>query len=286
MWILTATILLLTPTILHAADLCDAGYYLTDAGECAQCGHGGYYCPGDNIRYDCPDKNSHINSDWPDAYYNPTIYTVLHYTENNPSYTQLKSAPQCSVQYWLNNTRGQLYTIRRYNETTGLYDTPTSSWGWTDANPGYYLTNPKACHAYAYYYNASECLPGAYCPGQAKHVCTNYTQPNDFGLYVCDDNSYSDAGATTCTPCPAGTGNHGDTRTEHAGITSCLPLCGAGATKLNIGKNTFNLWPTNKCTSPSLRVSINDDVCCVNMAQGHGPGINTELHDKIYHTTN
>ncbi|MBR1380472.1 MAG: hypothetical protein IJ560_02695, partial [Alphaproteobacteria bacterium] len=36
----------------HAAT-CDAGQYITDGGECVVCTTG-YYCPGDDARYECP----------------------------------------------------------------------------------------------------------------------------------------------------------------------------------------------------------------------------------------
>ena len=39
----------------RAADTCDAGYYLNDAGECEIC-PAGYYCPGDGNQNPCPEN--------------------------------------------------------------------------------------------------------------------------------------------------------------------------------------------------------------------------------------
>lgn len=288
MWRQLAAVLMLVSTSSYADVLCNSGYYLdTQTNECTKCGEGKYYCPGDNIRYDCPSAADHMMTDWPAEYYNPTVIRFHIYDDHNEYLKVLDSATKCMLEYDLKNERGKLYSIRTYNPSTNLYDTHTSSWGWTDANPGYYLTNPKACWSGAYYYNVELCPPGAYCPGQPAHWgCTNYTQLNDFGLFVCSDNSYSDAGASACTPCPDGTGNTGDDISAHAGISSCLPLCSHGATKLHIAENIFNIWPSDKCTSPSLRISINDNICCINMKPAAGKGINIEFKDNIYHTTN
>lgn len=279
-------ILLLFSGTTHAAELCDAGYYInTETGECAQCGDGRYYCPGDNIRYNCPELSTNLLQTWPEDYHNPTIYRYYADT-SNPLRT---SANSCRMYYELSNKYGLLYDLRSYNPITDLYETATGIWGWMQPYAGHYLYGPRACWAAAYYNNAAICPAGAYCPGKEIHyTCTNYTMPKTYGLYVCGDNSYSDAGASTCTPCPIGTGNSGDDITDHAGIESCapLPLCTAGAKLLHVGNTAFNIWPNDKCTSPAVRVQLEHGICCVNLEPGAGAGLNIRLNGNIYHTIN
>lgn len=288
MWMLMAAFFLIIPTMSHAVDLCEPGYYLdTTTNECTQCGLGKYYCPGDNIRYDCPAPDNHMMSDWPDNYYNPIIDSAKIYFDYTDWQKTLKSIISCRLHYIMHNDYGELYDIRSYNPNTELYDKTTDSYGWTSPYPGYYLTNPKACWSGAYYYDVAKCPSGTYCPGEPAHRgCTNYTQPDDFGLYVCGDNSYSDDGATECTRCPDGTGNSGTNISDHAGISSCLPLCASGPQKLHTGNYIFNIWPKDKCTSPALHIRKQADTCCINITPGNGPGINIQIGNSIYHTIN
>ncbi|MDE6250142.1 MAG: hypothetical protein K2M34_00705 [Alphaproteobacteria bacterium] len=283
MRILTVIILLLIPTILHAADLCDAGYYLADSGECETCPNQ-YYCPGDKIRYECPDAKLHKRTTFPNYYYNPVIdKTGITATPGK------KTLQNCAVLSWLKSERGELYEYAGYNTDTGEYDM-SGTYNWAAVNPGYYLTTPTGCTGWTYYHDILECPNGSYCPGKNRVYCdaaneaTVHTQT--FGLETCPDNTYSDAGAATCTPCPKGTGNHGDNISAHAGVSSCLPLCATGYTKLHAGNYVFNLWSENKCTSPSLRIHIENNTCCINLEPNRAQGINVQIGNDIYHVTN
>lgn len=56
----------------------------------------------------------------------------------------------------------------------------------------------------------SVCPAGSYCPGNDGQGDTPFTfdddpsDPQDQGIFACEGNTYSAAGATECTPCPTG----------------------------------------------------------------------------------
>ena len=119
--------------------------------------------------------------------------------------------------------------MQRYNSTTEKYDTFYNKW-WYWPYAGYYLAPLRACASSAMWSDVVLCQAGGYCPGETSdYKCENGNSPENYGLYVCGDNSYSDAGAAACTPCPAGTGNSGDDFASHAGAASCQEIkCSAG----------------------------------------------------------
>ena len=209
--------------VAHADDVtCPApGYYLNDAGECVVCNEthdATHYCPGDNTRVPCPDPTTRVR-EFPAEYYNPTYGTFL-----GGSGAKISNITACRAYTELYNIRGILFEYTNYNPETDKYDNNVIH-GWFVANPGYYLTTRSGCGTFAYYTEALGCPAGAYCPGKERVVCNESNaaevHTETFGLEICPDNTYSDAGATACTPCPHGYGNSGATPDAHAGIASC-----------------------------------------------------------------
>ena len=206
------------------------GYYLNNAGECVECELRYYYCPGDNTLHDCPDK-THLRTTFPDFAYNPKIFNYQ-YTLANDN-TKIEG---CRILYWLENKYGKQYVYATYDPNTGKYDKDLNSYyPWLAVSPGYYLTDKATAlgSTYLYYKTMRDCPAGGYCPGKTEVLTTETNIGNDylpnFGLEVCPKNTYSDDGASECTPCPARTGNSGDTIDDHAGIGSCQPIeCPAG----------------------------------------------------------
>ena len=227
---------ILGATAARADDVtCPAGQYLNDAGACAECHNvfsgNSAYCPGDNKYYQCPDPEKHMRTKFPDEYENPTITLTYYQPSSHVNYTDIS---QCNVLTWYSNVRGQFIENAKYNQETEEYDIVIAKNDWMGVYAGYYLTTRSSCGSFAYYYDAVACPAGAYCPGKEKVQCdasnVAVVHTETFGLEICPDNTYSDAGASTCTPCPHGYGNSGATPDAHAGIASCnTPIvCNAG----------------------------------------------------------
>lgn len=278
----------MVPTIARAATCNTAGEYLADDGyTCTSC-ESGYYCPGDDLKYECPDIENHIRTTFPEQYYDAYITTARIATDWTSGWS---STYNCMAVYWMENSRGTLYEYATYNTVSKEYSNSTNNWGWASTKPGYYLYNKIRCGKYAYYTQSAECPAGAYCPGKDRVECDSKNSAQVFTTYfgrnICPDNTYSDAGASECTPCPAGYVNSGDDLESHAGVASCVPLCTAGATKLRTDSTIFNMYINDVCASPALRVGLSGGTCCVKLSKGHAANaVNIEYDGEIYHTTN
>ncbi len=233
------------------APTCDAGYYLTDAGECDKC-PSGYYC-ADGVKNACPDRFMYYTPDFPDDFGAVERVTGVHFLESG----RTGSVNDCNIESWVITERGYLYERLDYNQNTKLYDSPYLRL-WHAVRPGYYLLKPRSCGAYAYYDAILECEPGYYCPGKETVVCNaenkaevytstfglepcpagTYSGPGQSACTVCPDNTWSDGGASECTMCPGiadGYGNRGDVAENHAGPASCTTQCNAGYYVPNVG---------------------------------------------------
>lgn len=274
----------LAPVGAHADDVCGADMYINDAGACVSCaGATGYYCPGDTKLHECPalagraELNAQIQSMFPNA----TIESVQFYPRSPAT-----SVDDCYVVYMLNEERGQIRVIQRYSSTTDKYNV-LNNWWWSLPNAKYYLVGIKGCWSSVVYNDARLCQAGGYCPGEPRIIaCVDGYGPDIFGMYTCPDNTYSDAGASACTPCPDGYGNHGDTVDAHDGLSSCKRLCDAGAMKLHAGSHTFNIWPDGQCGTPAINIGLSGGKCCVNLENGTGGGINIKFGTATYHAVN
>ncbi len=86
---------------------------------------------------------------------------------------------------------------------------------WT-GNPGYYFNGSSM----------AKCDAGNYCAG----FTVTSAPTNGVGQTVCGTNTYSDAGAITCTACDTahGYGNSGSTAANHNSVASCRVTCAGG----------------------------------------------------------
>ncbi len=201
------------------APTCDAGYYLTDAGECDKCPTG-YYC-ADGVKNACPDVYEYQQTNFPENYYNPTP-TSLRISSGGS-----KSASNCQVMRYFMSEHGYIYDRANFNPATQQYDQINFT-DWIAPAPGYYLTKHKDPDS-LYYQNVEECLPGYYCPGKGETYCHYHNECGDtFGMYACPAGTYSGPGQSACTPCPDGYSNSEDTTGGHVDITSCVAECAAG----------------------------------------------------------
>ncbi len=212
------------------APTCDAGYYLTDAGQCEIC-PGGYYCESGQ-KIECPNGLTHQRTTFPAEYYNPKIFSA-----NIVLTSGRQAISGCEVLAWLNTDRGMMYEYVKYNPDTEQYDI-TRSHNWASSTPGYYLaykmnsTCGASTAAYWYYKEALVCPAGYYCPGQERIKCSadNKDTPLSemLGMEPCPAGTYSGPGQSACTPCPDGYSNSEDAAGGHVDITSCVAECAAG----------------------------------------------------------
>ncbi len=227
------------------APTCDAGYYLTDAGECDKCPIG-YYC-ADGVKNACPDRFMYYRSDLPDDWGAIERISTIGFLGSGST----GSVDDCSIAVTIQTEYATVYERRPFDSNTKLYDRLYLRRGYA-VRPGYYLLKPGSCGTFAYYDAISKCAAGYYCPGKEAVVCNAenkaevYTStfgmyPCDAGTYsgpgqsactVCPDNTWSDGGASECTMCPGiadGYGNRGDVAENHAGPASCVYVkCDAG----------------------------------------------------------
>ena len=213
---------------------CPAGQYLNDAGKCEGCGTEDYYCPGDNEQHRCPTRSLAAVGNLEISPGAPADSVPVAVSGESPMQRNFTKISQCLTIVTFENSIGRFIERARYNPETQKYDIldTTNQHQWNAVKPSYYL-HTKAnttCGGVHYYREYSSCIAGAYCPGQTSISCkTDIEYAETFGIKVCPDNTYSDDGADACTPCPARTGNSGDTIDDHAGIGSCRPIeCAAG----------------------------------------------------------
>ena len=176
------------------AAVCDAEYY-NDNGLCKQCPDF-KYCPGDDIAYDCPSVEGHIRTTFPDIYDVTGIIGCHGYSNGKNS---IKS---CKISCHLKDRRGILVDYTYYNTVTQEYDRTWLTY-WYAVEPGYYLSNKRACGTYAYYLNINVCTAGSYCPGKSGVICNSsnaaIVHTPTFGIEACPEGYWSNDGASECT---------------------------------------------------------------------------------------
>ncbi|MBE6457752.1 MAG: hypothetical protein E7011_03030, partial [Alphaproteobacteria bacterium] len=205
---------------------CNAGYYKSGS-SCVQC-ESGYYCPGNNSRYNCPDPYTYAPTSLPANYFSSSVESATIVSGSG-----LSSADRCYALFWFTNARGGFYEYMFYNSSAGRY-VANSPQGWHRVNPGYYLTNRAGCGSYAYYYNAEVCPAGSYCPGKATVVCNGSNQSTvhttNFGLNSCPSGyPNSSAGSDAITDCYSGT----KSRAWSGSQTACSKPSGCASVSCN-----------------------------------------------------
>ena len=263
---------------------------MDDAGNCQEC-PGGYYCPGDDTRVDCPPVSGNIDDDFISSrleyFFDSTFRDDKSYYLYTSGITKGKNIQSCRVIAYLENSRGSLFDRIGYNDDTKRYDRVIDR-GWYQVSPGYYLASPGQCGSYAYYNDVGECPPGYYCPGKEKVSCnasnkaTVHTET--FGLNPCPARSTNEiAGAASVTQCVCTDASESMRPIGDDG--ACTKTCAAGVTEFHAGDLMFRLW--GECASPALRVGIGGDVCCVNLESGTATGaVHVQYGGNTYHTVN
>ena len=145
----------------------------------------GYYCPGAIVvpygstggTVACPDAIQNKPSKWPDNYHDVTKVALD--SSWGASGHSGSTIDHCSVAYDLENSRGTIFALHRYNSKTGKYDIQVQDgfWMWYKSlKSGYYLgkkwtyNGQDGCQVNGngeskLYQDALPCPTDAYCPG-------------------------------------------------------------------------------------------------------------------------
>ena len=160
-----------------------AGYYIKTAnGGEENCPYG-YYCPGTVVAYGstggataCPDGVQNKPSKWPDNYHDVTRVSM---DDSFSMGNSRKTIDECVFAYDLENSRGTIFAVHRYNSQTGKYDIQVQDgfWMWYKSlKSGYYLGKKWTYNGQDWcqvngngesklYQDALPCPTDAYCPG-------------------------------------------------------------------------------------------------------------------------
>lgn len=242
--------------------VCVQGYYNND-DECAPC-ETGYYCPGDDTRIACPDDTSDWVAEYTARGY--TVYTVgrTYIWSWLPNGDRPYSILHCHSGHHINTSAGAFYIEPAYNGTN--YISPYDPM-WYAAGIGYYLSSYRFTSWQTWYTGVKECTNAP--------ANSHYTGPGT-------PDEPKSGGATDYNDCPwecdDGFGNHDD---------ECVPLCGAGISRLHSGNgHKINLYPRSY-SAPTLVLKYNDVMCYGVLQTGAAnDAINISVGDAIYHLTN
>lgn len=287
------TMFLITVAPTHAAT-CPAGKYLgANGATCILC-EIGYYCPGDDAKYDCTQGYPYPSS----GRHNAPYYS------DEPGLSACKQCPLITdpsiptptlYWYWIADSDSPEAYIHnsiafcRVTWENVVMETGTFSFGCQYGPINYYEGETRAkCQTAS---TLPKCKPGYYIDPQ-NPIIDIYTENRIwFPKYQYVSNlctpvgigRWSDGTDTKANTCPNGTSTHGETATS-AG--DCKPLCDAGITKLHAGNLSFNLWPTAD-TAHSIVIEYNGKKCRVNLQPGkESNSINVSLPDGVYHAVN
>ncbi|MBR1380022.1 MAG: hypothetical protein IJ560_00320 [Alphaproteobacteria bacterium] len=235
---------------------CDAGYYLNAAGECVKCFTyvtDDVYCPGDDLRHDCPKADFATTTKYLDEKGYVLSKIGTHWNNANSSV----ALTDCFVNLDLFDKNGNaVYTQARYSISAQMFIPMV--YYYTGAVSGFYLsgvifTDPAG--RYRYYSRALQCTnapanahytgPGTPdigdCPWECDEMPTNAHATNGECEWECDD----------------GFGHTSDDR--------CLPLCRIGATAMN-GINIY----AEKHTKYAMAVPRGGATCWINATRDNG----------------
>lgn len=241
---------------------CDAGYYL-DGDVCKTCRGTPYYCPGDDIRYPCPEDDF----DWYTAYTDEG-YDVISISKNKTVITWASdNEPTTQIYHcYLNKTVVvSIGTFIAEHPFNGKNYWATSKL-WYAAAAGYYLSDYHWTSYHDWYYGVKPCTNA---PEHAHYTGSGTPdEPRTDGAKDFNDCPWE---------CDDGYGNHnGD----------CVPLCTfAKRIKTDTGLS-FNLYPV-AYTSPKLTIQYNNGVCYGILVPGRAKNtINVSYNSEIYHMKN
>ncbi|MBR1380507.1 MAG: hypothetical protein IJ560_02875 [Alphaproteobacteria bacterium] len=227
---------------------CPANFYLNTENECTYC-ENAYYCPGDDIRYECP-EDKYIGKY--DQFLDDTFIEELRpgvsswgtgFTYDGSSQAARSKITNC----W----RHTFFVFKNYSCLSEVaYDTtkqeyPVRCVYYYEAGTGYYLS-PYRSTTYKVWYNGVK--PCTNAPANA-----HYTGP---GTPDSVDGTIKDA--NDCPwECDDGFGHTSDDR--------CLPLCRIGETAMN-GINIY----AEKHTKYAMAVPRGGATCWISAKRGQG----------------
>ncbi len=240
--------------------VCGAGTYLQDR-SCVICGSG-FYCPGDDIRYNCPTDTTNWNQILTDMGYEIISINIIGPWSWSDVGNNATRAEQCHTDLNFSATIGTGYMEPWFNGTN--YDTYRVIY-WYGAATGYYLSGYWFTSWASFYHSVKQCTNA---PANA-----HYTGP---GTPDASDSSVVDA-----NDCPWAC-DDGYGRVDN----SCVPLCDAGISHPRVGNLTLPLFPRTY-SSPTLAVGIGGRVCYGVLYPGRATGaINININGTIYHGKN
>lgn len=258
-------LIFMSPMLAHAA-MCGAGYYLADDDTCKICNisqgppHASSYCPGDDMRYPCPDISISVNdvSDAIAIYAGPWL-TLGSLTVSAPE--------QCNISVHIETVSG-IYSLTCQWQNGSYYkdcDTTNSKWYYS-AKSGYYLSRWAFTNSNGVWYLGTKSCTNA--PLNATYTGSGTPDSPDGAVVDAND-------------CPRKC-NAGYGRTVN---NTCLPLCTLGFTSLRTTTGIVVPVFTQKNTSPSLHFVKDGNVCYVDLVPGETTGaIHIVYNGVIYHT--
>ena len=170
-----------------------------------------------------------------------------------------------------------------HTTTFGLNDCATDTTNYANSAEGTttidncYLTTTATNYVATAGAGETTCAAGGYCAGGTDVYYNTDGGAATGGMTVCAANSYSNAGASSCTACATtkGYGNSGDNVANHAGVTSCTVTCPggsyvatAGAGCVNVGAGNWGAGGTVTQTGTLARTSCATGLTTI----GYGPG--------------
>lgn len=259
MRLFVAILFLCVPIVAHGAT-CPAGQYLEN-GECKNCNQKDVepvYCPGDDMRHNCPTTNTDYN-----ALGYPNVVFELH--EPNWAYANSKSTDTCYSDILYETPDGDQYLMECPYNGENYYCTDTYSILWFHAGIGRYLSGYYSTHT-SWYLGTKPCTNA---PENAHYT----------GAGTPDDPVYG--GRTDYNDCPW---ECDDGYGLHDG--ECVPLCDNGATKFHAGDLVFNIYPI-KYGVHNIVIGLSGGQCYVPLVSGSGgKAINININGEIWHTIN
>ena len=235
---------------------CAAGYYKNDDGGCSGCpsdypnsadgntsGIGACYrsCTKACTQQTCPSS----------------AYSCTHgntSTSGTQYYGGTCSAAASTCSLTINSCKAGYY--KDGNSCKECPSGYTSDNGTTGGIGSCYMSVPAG----KYVKNAHDSSASTCVAGTSKAAHTVY-YGNTSSCAVCDTNTYSNAGAGSCTPCNTAKGytNSGSAAANHAGVTSCKTTCAAGTRVVNANEAcstpSGNTWYTGEHTVSQTQIS-------------------------------
>lgn len=239
--------------------VCGAGTYPQD-GACVNCGSG-FYCPGDDIRYKCPNDTLNWREVLIDRGYDiiDVVGPIGPWSWSASGQSNASAVTECYVGVGFDATIGNGYMEPKF---TGMEYNRNSSILWDMAYDGYYLSDYWFESSNKWYHTIKPCTNA---PANAHYTGSGTPDAPDGSVRDANDCPWA---------CDDGFG-----RVDN----SCMPLCDAGITHLHAGDATIPLFPRTY-SSPALAVGQNGRACYGVLHPGRATGmININIGGIIYH---